>query len=172
MNATAGRTAEQKTRRGSGVAIALAGLMLAFVASYLPLWSTNNPWVGSEVIDPSIPTSFYGIGSVTWWGVLGPDVADRTNLITALLVTWVPVGIVILSTIVPLMVKRLRASFGPVLLVAVAMWGGQILAWAALSNDNHDTWRLEVGGYLLLIGIAICAFGAAWDLTNGRRLSR
>lgn len=148
------------------MAIALAGLMLAFVASYLPLWSFNNPLIGSEVIDPSIPASFYGYGSVTWWGVLGPDVAERVNLLTALLVTWVPVGILVLSAIVPLMVPRLRSSFGPAVLVAAAMWGGQVLMWAALSNDNHETWRLEVGGYLLLIGLATAAFGAAWQLAR------
>jgi hypothetical protein len=158
-----------RVRRASGSRIAIAGLALAFVATYLPLWDFNNPWIGGgRPIDPSLPGTFYGGASVNWWGVLGPDVAERVRLITALLVTWVPVAIVALSAFIPLTVERLRPSFGPLVLVTASMWAGQVVMWAALSNDNHDGWSLEVGGYLLLLGLVISIIGAMLDLVSER----
>jgi hypothetical protein len=163
----------QKARFAYGVAIALAGLTLAVVATYLPLWSASNRLVGSPIrSNPTIPSSFYEIWSgVTWWSVLGPDEGEKIHLLTALLVTWAPVGIVVMSAILPLMVKRLRPSFGPAVLVAVAMWGGQVLMWAALSNDNHSFWQLKVGGYLLFAGLVTAAIGAVWDVAQRPRAS-
>ncbi len=153
-----------------GVVMTLGGLAVALIATYLPIWYWSNPWLGSGVVDPSLPASiFEDPSTVGWWGVLGPDTAERFHLVTALLVTWVPVAIVVAAAVIPLVARSLRPSFGPMVAVAVAMWGTQVAIWAAIYRDNNDAWRLEPGGWLLFAGLAVAFVGAIVDRRGTRR---
>ena len=159
-----GQGTDRRSTMGPGVVVVLGGLALAFLASFRPLWYWSNPWVGSERVDPSLPAGMFdGVQLVDWWGVLGPDVAGRFHPVTSVLVTWVPVGVVLASAIVPLAVRSWRGAFTPAVVVAVTMWGALVASWAALYRDNTDAWHLEPGAYVLAAGLAVSLAGAMWD---------
>ena len=155
---------DRRSTMGPGVVVVLGGLALAFLASFRPLWYWSNAWIGSERVDPSLPVGMFdGVQHIDWWGVLGPVAADRFHPVTSMLVTWVPVGVVLASAIVPLAVRSWRGAFTPAVVVAVTMWGALVASWAALYRDNTDAWHLEPGAYVLAAGLAISLAGAMWD---------
>jgi hypothetical protein len=139
-------------------------LTLALLATFRPLWYWSNAWIGSEQVDPSLPAGIFdGTQYVDWWGVLGPDLAQRFHPVTSVLVAWVPVAVVLASAVVPLVVRSWRSAFAPAVVVAVTMWGAQVASWAALYRDNTDAWHLEPGAYVLVAGLVISVAGALWD---------
>ena len=156
---------ERPRRDIGGVIVSLAGIALAIAAASTDLWRFSNAWIGTGVRDPSVPAeAFNDAASADWWGVLGPDVADRFHPVTEALTTMVPVAIVVIAALVPLLFRRFRPMFGAAVAVGVAMWATSVAAWAAIYRDNNDAWVGLRGGWIMLLGLVLAFAGASWDL--------